>query len=127
MGRGNVMATDFIQGFAIVLLFAIGVTLIFYRIKQSVIFGYLVAGILIGPYTLKLVPDLDAINLFAELGIIVLMCSMGLTFNLKKLRKIGATAVALGALEIMMFLAIGNTVGKMLGWSHVESIFLGSG
>jgi CPA2 family monovalent cation:H+ antiporter-2 len=120
------MATDFIQGFAIVLLFAIGVTLIFYRIKQPVVFGYLVAGILIGPYTLKLVPDLDAINLFAELGIIVLMYSMGLKFNLKKLRKIGAVAVALGTLEILMFLAIGNTVGEMLGWSHLESIFLGS-
>lgn len=120
------MAADLIQGFAIVLLFAIGVTLIFYRIKQPVVFGYLVAGILIGPYTLKLVPDLDAINLFAELGIIVLMYSMGLKFNLKKLKKIGAVAVALGTMEILMFLAIGNTVGKMLGWSHLESIFLGS-
>ena len=120
------MATDFIQGFAIVLLFAIGVTLVFYRIKQPVVFGYLVAGILIGPYTLKLVPDIDAINLFAELGIIVLMYSMGLRFNLKKLRKIGAVAVVLGTLEILMFLAVGNTLGKMLGWSHIESIFLGS-
>lgn len=119
------MATTFIQDFAIVLLFATGVTLFFSRIKQPAVFGYLIAGILIGPFALKLVHDLDAINVFAELGIIILMYSMGLKFNLKKLRRVGALAISVGVMEIFMFLAIGNTLGKMLGWSYIESIFLG--
>jgi len=119
------MATTFIQDFAVVLLFAFVITLFFSRIRQPAVFGYLVAGILIGPYTLRLVSDLDAINVFAELGIILLMYSMGLRFNIKKLRKIGVPAIAVGVLEIFLFLAIGNTLGKMLGWSYLESIFLG--
>ncbi len=119
------MATTFIQEFAIVLLFAFVITIIFSRIKQPAVFGYLVAGILIGPYTLKLVADIDVINIFAELGIILLMYSMGLRFNIKKLRRVGGPAIVIGVLEIFLFLAIGNTLGKMLGWSYLESIFLG--
>jgi len=119
------MATAFVQDFAVVLVFAFLITLIFARIRQPAVLGYLVAGILIGPYTLKLVSDLDAINVFAELGIILLMYSMGLRFNIKKLRRVGFPAITVGVLEIFLFLAVGNTLGKMLGWSYLESIFLG--
>ncbi|MEE8403693.1 MAG: cation:proton antiporter [Candidatus Hydrothermarchaeaceae archaeon] len=119
------MATAFIQDFAIVLLFAFVITLFFSRMKQPVVFGYLVTGILIGPYTLKLVSDINVINVFAELGIILLMYTMGLKFNIKKLRKVGVPAIVVGFFEIFLILAIGNTLGRMLGWSYIQSIFLG--
>lgn len=116
---------SFIQDFAIVLVFAFVITVLFSRIKQPVVLGYLVAGSLIGPYFLKLVSDLDTIDIFAELGIILLMFSIGLEFNIKKLRKVGTVAVGVGTLEILLILGLGNAVGRMLGWSYTESIFLG--
>jgi CPA2 family monovalent cation:H+ antiporter-2 len=116
---------SFIQDFAVVLVFAFGITLLFSRIKQPVVLGYLVAGSLIGPYFLKLVSDLDTIDIFAELGIILLMFSVGLEFNLKKLRRVGTVAVGVGVLEILLVLGLGNAVGRMIGWTYTESIFLG--
>lgn len=119
------MEAVFIKDFAIVLSFAFVITLIFSRIKQPVVFGYMFAGILIGPYALKLVTDLGVINLFADLGIILLMYTMGLKFNIKKLRKVGVPALVIGVFEIFLMLGIGNTLGKAFGWSYMESIFLG--
>jgi CPA2 family monovalent cation:H+ antiporter-2 len=116
---------SFIQDFAIVLVFAFAITVLFSRIKQPVVLGYLVAGSLIGPYFLKLVSDLNTIDIFAEMGIILLMFSIGLEFNVKKLRKVGAVAVGVGTLEILLIIGLGNAVGRMIGWSYTESIFLG--
>ena len=95
---------SFIQDFAVVLVFAFVITALFSRIKQPVVLGYLAAGTIIGPYFLKLVSDLDTINIFAELGIILLMFSIGLEFNRRKLRKVGAVAVGVGALEILLII-----------------------
>lgn len=119
------MEAVFIRDFAVVLSFAFVISLIFSRIKQPVVFGYMLAGVIIGPYALKLVTDLDVINLFADLGIVLLMYTLGLKFNIKKLRKVGLPALALGVFEISLMLGIGNTLGKAFGWSYVESIFLG--
>ena len=116
---------SFIQDFAVVLVFAFAITALFSRIKQPVVLGYLAAGTIIGPYSLKLVSDLDTINIFAELGIILLMFSIGLEFNIRKLRKVGAVAVGVGALEILLIIGLGNAVGRMIGWSYTESLFLG--
>lgn len=116
---------SFIQDFAVVLVFAFVIAALFSRIKQPVVLGYLAAGSLSGPYFLKLVSDLDTIDIFAELGIILLMFSLGLEFNIKKLRKVGGVAVGVGTLEMLLMLGLGNAVGRMIGWSYTESIFLG--
>jgi CPA2 family monovalent cation:H+ antiporter-2 len=116
----------FIQDFAVVLVSAFMITLLFTRIKQPVVFGYLIAGILIGPYTLALISNLETINIFADLGIILLLYSLGLQFNIKKLRKVGAPAISIGTFEMFIMLAMGHTLGTILGWSYTQSIFLGS-
>jgi len=115
----------FIQDFAVVLIFAFIVSIIFFRLNQPVILGYLVAGCLIGPYALKLVSNVEIVNLFAELSIIFLLFSIGLGFNIKKLRKVGGVALFTGTLEMILIKGIGNAAGRLLGLSYMDSIFLG--
>jgi|GEM_PF-296706 len=114
-----------IYDFAIVLIFAGIVSILFSRLNQPAIFGYLVAGSLIGPYALKFVRDLEVVSLFAELSIIFLIFSIGLEFNLAKLRKVGGVALFTGTLEMILILGIGNAAGRVLGLSSLDSIFLG--
>lgn len=115
----------FIQDFAVVLTFAFIITVLFSRIRQPVVLGYLLAGSLIGPFALGLVVSMGTINIFAELGIILLMFSIGLDFNLNKLKRVGGVALTLGIIEMVLILAMGNATGRFLGYSYAESIFLG--
>jgi CPA2 family monovalent cation:H+ antiporter-2 len=114
-----------IYDFAIVLIFAGIVSILFSKLNQPAIFGYLVAGSLIGPYALKFVRDLEVVSLFAELSIIFLIFSIGLEFNLAKLRKVGVVALFTGTLEMILIVGIGNAAGRVLGLSSLDSIFLG--
>ncbi|HID20495.1 MAG TPA: hypothetical protein EYP28_06135 [Methanophagales archaeon] len=88
----------FIQDLAVVLIFAGIVSIIFSRLNQPAIFGYLVAGCLIGQHALKFVSDVETVSLFAELSVIFLIFSIGLEFNIKKLRKVGGVALFTGIL-----------------------------
>lgn len=115
----------FIQDLAIVLIFAGIVSILFSRLNQPAIFGYLVAGCLIGPHALQFVNDVDTVGLFAELSVIFLIFSIGLEFNLKKLRKVGGVALFTGIFEMIVIMSIGNAAGRLLGLSHLESIYLG--
>ncbi len=115
----------FIQDFAVVLIFAFVITLLFTKFKQPPVLGYLAAGIVIGPYALGLISDQGTVNVFAELGIILLLFSTGLDFNLKKFKKVGGTAIGIGTIEMILMIGIGNATGRILGWSYTESLFLG--
>lgn len=122
------MATELassIQDLAILLTFAFIVSIIFSRLKQPVIVGYIVAGSIIGPNALKFVSDVETVNLFAELSIVFLIFSIGLEFNLKRLRRVGGVAIFTGIIEILLIIGIGNASGRLLGLSYVDSIFLG--
>tara|TARA_B100001964_G_scaffold245666_1_gene334532 strand:- start:4201 stop:6240 length:2040 start_codon:yes stop_codon:yes gene_type:complete len=114
-----------IQDLAIVLILAFIAAAFFARKNQPVILSYLLVGALIGPSALKIISNLEIINLFADLGIILLMFSIGLEFNLNRLKPVGAVAVFAGGLEVLFMLGIGNTIGKILGWSSTDSLFLG--
>ncbi len=115
----------FIQDLAVVLVFAGIVSIILSRLHQPAIFGYLVAGCLIGPHALKFVSNIETVSLFAELSVIFLIFSIGLEFNLKKLRKVGGVALFTGILEMLLIIGIGNAAGRLLGLSYMDSIFLG--
>jgi CPA2 family monovalent cation:H+ antiporter-2 len=114
-----------IYDFAIILIFAGIVSILFSRLNQPAIFGYLVAGCLIGPYALKFVRDTEVVSLFAELSVIFLIFSIGLEFNLTKLRKVGGVALFTGILEMLLIIGTGNAAGRILGLSSIDSIFLG--
>ena len=97
--------------------------------------GYIVAGILIGPHFstlilggdgLKLVHERETIESLAELGMVFLMFSLGLEFNLRKLGRVAATALVAAPLAIMLMVFLGYQVGQLMGWTTVSSLFLGA-
>ena len=117
---------SFLQDLAVVMIAAGIVTVLFQRLKQPVVLGYIVAGILIGPHLFKLVSGEDAIKSLAELGMVFLMFSLGLEFNLRKLRRVAATALVAAPLAILLMVFVGYQVGQLMGWSSVSSLFLGA-
>jgi CPA2 family monovalent cation:H+ antiporter-2 len=117
-----------VRDLAVVMMVAALVTLLFHRLHQPVVLGYLLAGFLIGPFTppFPLVADEKSIRTLADLGVIFLMFSLGLQFSLRTLRQVGATAFVASALEILLMLWAGYQIGHWFGWSKMDSIFLGA-
>jgi Kef-type K+ transport system, predicted NAD-binding component len=118
----------FIQDLTIVIVVAGLMTVLFRRLKQPVVLGYLLAGLIIGPHTppFQLIHDKENIDTLAQLGIIFLMFSLGLHFSLRKLRQVGPTAALASAFEILLMLLIGFMVGRVFGWNSMDSLFLGA-
>ncbi|ADG16315.1 sodium/hydrogen exchanger [Paraburkholderia atlantica] len=118
----------FIQDLAVVMALAGVVTVLFHRLKQPVVLGYIAAGVIIGPYTppFQLIHDEQTIQTLGELGVVFLMFSLGLEFSLRKLFKVGATAIVAALSEIVLMLWIGYAIGNAFGWSPMDSLFLGA-
>ena len=116
-----------IQDLALILIAGALVTLLFRRIKQPLVLGYIIAGFLVGPY-FHLVPtvaDQENIETLAEIGVIFLLFSLGLEFSFKKLVRVGASASITAFVEIIFITISGYLLGKLLGWSTMDSLFLG--
>ncbi|MCL2021645.1 MAG: cation:proton antiporter [Betaproteobacteria bacterium] len=121
-------AAGFIQDLAIVMLVAGIVTLLFHRFKQPVVLGYILAGVVIGPYTppFELINDKDTIDTMAGLGVILLLFALGLEFNLKKLASVGWTAFFAVLAEIAVMMTLGYSIAMYFGWGSMNGIFLGA-
>ena len=119
---------SFLQDLAIVMIVAGLVTIVFHRLKQPVVLGYILAGVIIGPHTppLPLIANDETIQTLSELGIIFLMFSLGLEFSLRKLKDVGATAFIGATMAILVMLCAGYSLGQAFGWSSIDSIFLGA-
>ena len=112
---------------ALILGAAAIVTLLFKKLKQPVVLGYIIAGLLVGP-NFKLLPTIvepETIKTWADIGVIFLLFSLGLEFSFKKLMKIGGVAVITAITEVTLTMSLGFGVGKMLGWNDMNSLFLG--
>lgn len=121
-------ATSFLQDLAILMLFA-GVTIIiFTRLKQPIVLGYMVAGFLIGPYFIKpgLISDRESIETLSQLGVIFLMFCLGLEFSIRRLFSVGATAFTVALLEIVVMVWLGHEIGRFFGWGKMDTLFLGA-
>jgi CPA2 family monovalent cation:H+ antiporter-2 len=121
-------AEAFLQDLAIVMIVAGIVTIIFHRLKQPVVLGYILAGVIIGPHTppAVLLNDENSIKTLAELGMIFLMFALGLEFSLKKLTKVGVTALIAATLEIVLMIWVGYEIGRSFGWKSMDCLFLGA-
>ncbi|HET6410195.1 MAG TPA: cation:proton antiporter [Chthoniobacteraceae bacterium] len=110
------------------MIVAAAVSLIFRQLKQPVVLGYILAGVIIGPHTppFPLIVDEEAIRTLSELGVVFLMFALGLEFSLRKLRDVGATALIAATLEILLMVWAGYELGRLFGWSQMDSIFLGA-
>ena len=116
-----------VSDLALILITAGIVSLLFKWLKQPVVLGYLVAGMLVGPH-INLLPsviDSESIATWSEIGIIFLLFALGLEFRFKKLMDVGRPAIIAAVINMGMMIAVGYLVGHLLGWSNMESIFLG--
>ncbi len=117
-----------ITDLAVLLVIGSAVAFIFYKLKQPLILGYLIAGIIIGPYSppFSLVSHVEFVNVFAEIGVILLLFIIGLEFPISKLRSLGRVVIGVSAIEITMMLVISWTVGTFLQWGLYDTLFLGA-
>ncbi|SAK77156.1 sodium/hydrogen exchanger [Caballeronia calidae] len=121
-------AIGFIQDLAVIMAIAGVVTVLFHRLRQPVVLGYIAAGVIIGPYTppFNLIHDEATIQTLGELGVVFLMFSLGLEFSLRKLFKVGATAFVAALSEIVLMIWIGYEIGRWFDWNAMDSLFLGA-
>lgn len=103
------------------------VTLLFKRLNQPIVLGYLVAGFLVGPKTsiFPTVIGVESINLWAEIGVIFLLFALGLEFSFKKLMRVGGTSGFTALFEVTMMMTFSYTAGLLMDWSTMDSLFLG--
>lgn len=116
-----------IQDLGIILVTAALVSVIFQKLKQPLVLGYLIAGFLVGPHfhLFPTIRDTENISIWAEIGVIFMLFGLGLEFSFKKLVKVGKSAGITAFFEILIMLAIGYGTGQALGWSMIDSLFLG--
>jgi CPA2 family monovalent cation:H+ antiporter-2 len=117
----------FLQNLAVVLCVAAVATVVFQRLRQPIVFGYLLAGMIIGPHiSIPLVADPQMVRALSELGVILLMFSLGLEFSIRKLVQVSQKAGAVALFECSVMISVGYMVGQMLGLTRMESIFAGA-
>ncbi|MBQ8656473.1 MAG: cation:proton antiporter, partial [Prevotella sp.] len=116
-----------IKDLALILVVAGVVTLIFKRLKQPLVLGYIVAGFLVSPqmpYTAS-VADVSNVHLWADIGVMFLLFTLGLDFSFKKIVKMGAAPVIAACTIIFCMMMAGITVAKVFGWGEMDCLFLG--
>ncbi|MGQ0606020.1 MAG: cation:proton antiporter domain-containing protein [Candidatus Nitrosotenuis sp.] len=134
--------SSFITDLAIIMILASVVTLAFFKMRQPLIIGYLFAGMLIGPLSpiwtsllpegqgflgfgkVGLLSDLGLLNIFAELGVILLLFVIGIEFPYSKIRSIGKVAVGAGAIGLFLTLGVVFFVANVVGLNFMDSLFL---
>jgi len=135
--------TTFVTDLAIIMILASIVTLAFFKIRQPLIIGYLFAGMLIGPLSplwawilpeggpptdpiggIGLLSDISALNLFAEIGVILLLFVIGIEFPFTKIRSIGKVAIGVGTIGLFSTLGVVFFVAEFLGMNAMDSLFI---
>jgi CPA2 family monovalent cation:H+ antiporter-2 len=116
-----------ISDLGLILMTAAVAVLLFKKIKQPLVLGYLIAGFLAGNHFdfFPSVKDMHSVEVWAQIGIIFLLFSLGLEFSFKKLMKVGGTASITAITQILFMILFGYATGKLLGWRNMDSIFLG--
>lgn len=116
-----------IYDLAIILTCATLVTLIFKKLRQPVVLGYIIAGFLVGP-SVNFIPNIsngETIKIWAEIGVIFLLFGLGLEFSFKKLSAVGPSASIMAMTEVIFMSVLGYVTGQLLGWNFMDSLFLG--
>ena len=116
-----------IEDLALIIVTAAATTLLFRKIRQPLVLGYIIAGFLVGPH-LSLTPtvvDMTNVRTLADIGVIFLLFSLGLEFSFKKLMRVGGSASVTAFVEIIFITITGYFVGQWMGWSIMDSLFLG--
>ena len=120
-------AHAFLTSLTVVLAVAAVTTVVFQRLRQPVVLGYIIAGLIVGPHVpIPLVADPNVVQTLSELGVILLMFSLGLEFSLRNLMAVGPTAGLTALLQSSLMVWLGFTIGRLFGWTTLESLFAGA-
>ncbi|UOF01947.1 cation:proton antiporter [Bdellovibrio reynosensis] len=116
-----------ITDLGIILIIAGLATLLFKRLGQPLVLGYLIAGFLVSQHVpfFPTVTDAESIKVWSEIGVIFLLFSLGLEFSFKKLFKVGGSAGFTAVFEVIFMVGLGYAVGRALGWNSIDSLFFG--
>ena len=118
---------EFLETLAVILCVAAVTTVVFQRLRQPVIFGYLLAGMIVGPHVpIGIFADVGIVQTLAEAGVILLLFALGLEFSLRKLIRIGPTAGLVAIAETSTMVLIGYGIGRAFGWTTLESAYAGA-
>ena len=118
---------EFLRSLTIVLAVAALTTVVFQRLRQPVVLGYIVAGLIVGPHVpVPLVADAGVVRTLSELGVILLMFALGLEFSLAKLVRVAPTAGVTAVIQSGLMAWLGFLVGRLFGWTTLESVFAGA-
>ncbi|MDO9020353.1 MAG: cation:proton antiporter [Deltaproteobacteria bacterium] len=118
---------EFLKALALVLGVAAATTVLFQRLRQPVVLGYVLAGVIVGPHVpIPLVADRAVVHTLSELGVILLMFSIGLEFSLRKLLRLGAVAGLTALVQCSIMVWLGYLVGRAFGWTPREALFTGA-
>lgn len=119
------LGIELLGDLAFLLIACAAVGALAYILRQPLILGFLVAGILIGPFgPFGLIKNIDMLNNFSDIAIVLLLFGVGLTFPLSKLRSVGKVGVTIAAIEVVVMLGIGFAIGALFGWNFYDSMFL---
>jgi len=131
----------FLLSMAVVIAIAAAIVVLFQRLRQPLILGYLIAGMIVGQFVKSIVIEsdveyplpgyisiqvTDVIRLLASLGIVLITFTIGLEFSFKQLRKIGIGVITAATIEITLMIVIGYQLGRSIGWTTLESSLLGA-
>jgi CPA2 family monovalent cation:H+ antiporter-2 len=126
-GAGADAQFDVLSSLAIILCVAAVTTVVFQKIRQPVVLGYLLAGLIVGPHMpVPLFANPETAHLFSDLGVILLMFALGLEFTLGKLARVGPTAGLVAVIECSLMVGLGYTATGFFGWSTIERLFAGA-
>lgn len=119
--------TPLISDLALILIVAGIVTIVFKRLKQPLVLGYIVAGFLAGPHMpyMPTVHETESIEVWSQIGVIFLMFTLGLEFSFKKIVKMGMKPIVAALLVMTFMIGVGSAVGNLFGWSDSDCLFLG--
>ncbi|HEY8490317.1 MAG TPA: cation:proton antiporter [Dehalococcoidia bacterium] len=119
-------STDLLVNLVTALAVAFAGGLLAARLGQSAVLGYLLAGMAIGPYTPGFVGDVATVDALANIGIILLLFAIGVQLSFRDLLRVGPVALVGGTVQVVLIIGLGYGVGLALGWSHIQSLFLGA-
>lgn len=120
-------AHDFLLALTVVLGVAAVTTVLFQRLRQPVVLGYILAGLIVGPYVpIPLVADREIVQTLSELGVILLMFALGLDFSLRRLARVGPTAGVTAVVQSSIMVWLGFVLGRAFGWTTLECVFAGA-
>jgi K+:H+ antiporter len=122
----EIVSTQVVQDFAIIMVVASVMALVSYRLKQPMVIGYIVAGMIIGPYTppFSFILRPEILNLLAEIGIVLLLFAVGLEYPIAKLRSVGRKALIIAFSEAFGTFGLGFAVGQIIGMTLFDSLFV---